>query len=84
MNPPQGNILVKVISSIGNAIGKSMTGKGKGGQHWMDVSKEEYGEELVEDVKLERYRQLLSRLPAINYNTLRRLVGQNCPNAVRQ
>ena len=41
-------------------------------------------EELVEDVKLERYRQLLSRLPAINYNTLRRLVGQNCPNAVRQ
>ena len=51
MNPPQGNILVKVISSIGNAIGKSMTGKGKGGQHWMDVSKEEYGEELVEDVK---------------------------------
>ena len=41
-------------------------------------------EELVEDVKLERYRQLLSRLPAINYNTLRRLVRQNCPNAVRQ
>ena len=41
-------------------------------------------EELVEDVKLERYRQLLSRLPAINYNTLRRLVRQNCPNAVHQ
>ena len=41
-------------------------------------------EELVEDVKLERYRQLLSRLPAINYNTLRRLVRQNGPNAVRQ
>ena len=50
MNPPQGNILVKVISSIGNGMGKSLTGKGKG-DHWMDVSKEEYGEELVEDVK---------------------------------
>ena len=50
MNPPQGNILVKVISSIGNAMGKTISGKGKG-QHWMDVSKDEYGEELVEDVK---------------------------------
>ena len=50
MNPPQGNILGKVISSIGSAMGKTITGKGKG-KHWMDVSKDEYGEELVEDVK---------------------------------
>ena len=50
MNPPQGNILGKVISSIGYGLGKSITGKGKG-EHWMDASKDEYGEELVEDVK---------------------------------
>ena len=50
MNPPQGNILGKVISSIGYGMRKSITGKGRG-EHWLDVSKAEYGEELVEDVK---------------------------------
>ena len=51
MNPPQGNILFKVLGSIGTAIGKNLAGKASGEKHWMDVSKEEYGEELVEDVK---------------------------------
>ena len=50
MNPPQGNILFKVIANIGAALGKNMAGE-RGEKHWMDVSKEKYGEELVEDVK---------------------------------
>ena len=33
------------------------------------------GEQQTEDEKLENYRQLLAKLPAINYNTLRRLVS---------
>ena len=32
-------------------------------------------EQQTEDEKLENYRQLLAKLPAINYNTLRRLVS---------
>ena len=32
-------------------------------------------EEQVEEDKLEKYRELLNKLPVINYNTLRRLVG---------
>ena len=32
-------------------------------------------EEQTEDEKLENYRDLLAKLPAINYNTLRRLVS---------
>ena len=34
-------------------------------------------EDQLEDEKLEKYRQLLNKLPAINYNTLRRLVSQS-------
>lgn len=33
-------------------------------------------EQQAEDEKLEKYRHLLAKLPAINYNTLRRLVSQ--------
>ena len=34
------------------------------------------GEQQTDDEKLESYRHLLAKLPAINYNTLRRLVSQ--------
>jgi len=50
MNPPQGNIVFKVISSIGHGIGQNVKGE-RGDTHWMDVSKKEFGHELVEDVK---------------------------------
>ena len=38
------------------------------------------GEQQTEDEKLESYRQLLAKLPAINYNTLRRLVSVTTTN----
>lgn len=50
MNPPEGNILFKVIGSIGTALRRNIAGE-RGENHWLDVSKEKYGEQLVEDVK---------------------------------
>jgi len=47
INPPQGNILTKVVGSIGFALKND-----KKGDHWLDVSKEKYGSQLVEDVKI--------------------------------
>ena len=37
----------------------------------------ETGEHQTEEDKLESYRHLLAKLPAINYNTLRRLVSSD-------
>lgn len=51
MNPPQGNIVFKVVSSIGHGISQNVRGE-RGDTHWMDVSKKEFGHELVEDVKV--------------------------------
>ena len=50
MNPPEGNILYRVVGSVGTALRRNIAGE-RGEDHWLDVSKEEYGEELVEDVK---------------------------------
>ena len=43
-------IVPQVISSIGHGIGQNVKGE-RGDTHWMDVSKKEFGHELVEDVK---------------------------------
>ena len=50
MDPPQGNVLPKVIGCIGRAVRRNMAGE-RGETHWLDVSKEKYGEQLVEDIK---------------------------------
>ena len=42
--------LLQVVASIGHGIGQNARGEW-GDSHWMDVSKKEYGHELVEDVK---------------------------------
>ena len=42
--------LLQVVASIGHGIGQNARGE-RGDSHWMDVSKKEYGHELVEDVK---------------------------------
>ena len=41
------------------------------------------GEQQTEDEKLESYRHLLAKLPAINYNTLRRLVSFITTNTIQ-
>ena len=50
MNPPQGNIVFKVVDSIRYGIFENIKGS-RGNSHWMDVGKAKYGDELVEDVK---------------------------------
>ena len=50
MNPPQGNIVFKVVASILSAVSRNARGE-RGASHWMDVVKADYGQELVEDVK---------------------------------
>ena len=40
-------------------------------------------EQQTDDEKLESYRHLLAKLPAINYNTLRRLVSFITTNIVK-
>ena len=50
MVPPQGSILVKVFGSIFHAAKEKVVAK-KDAEHWMDLSKEKYGSETVEDVK---------------------------------
>ena len=50
MVPPQGSILVKVFGSIFHAVKQLFQGK-RSEDHWMDLSKDKYGTEIVEDVK---------------------------------
>jgi len=49
MTPPQGSILKRVFGSIGY----SLKGKFNGvpANHWMDIAKDKYDSQLVEDVK---------------------------------
>ena len=52
MQPPQGNILTKVVSSIFYALKAKLTGKEvTGGEHWLDAAKSKYDSQLVEDTK---------------------------------
>jgi len=60
MKPPQGNILTRVISSIGYALKKKVAGDPA--EHWMDLAKDKYEPQLVEDVKCV-LRVLLLYLP---------------------
>ena len=41
------------------------------------------GEQQTDDERLESYRHLLAKLPAINYNTLRRLVSLLTTNSIQ-
>jgi len=49
MKPPQGNILSRVACSIGYAAKKRIDGVPA--NHWMDLAKDKYEPQLVEDVK---------------------------------
>ena len=49
MVPPQGNMLSRVVGSIGYAIKKRINGERA--DHWLDNAKDEYEPQLVEDVK---------------------------------
>eukprot|EP00092_Neocalanus_flemingeri_P007656 GFUD01008266.1.p1 GENE.GFUD01008266.1~~GFUD01008266.1.p1 ORF type:complete len:713 (-),score=214.65 GFUD01008266.1:317-2455(-) len=49
MKPPQGNILTRVFGSIGYAVKKKIDGVPA--DHWMDLAKDRYEPQLVEDVK---------------------------------
>ena len=49
MKPPQGNILTRVFGSIGYAVKKKYDGVPA--DHWMDLAKDKYEPQLVEDVK---------------------------------
>jgi len=49
MVPPQGNILTQVVGSIARAVKKKCNGEHK--DHWMDLAKDKYDGQLVEDVK---------------------------------
>merc|ERR1719479_625487 len=51
MRPPQGNVLTKVVGSIGTGIYRRFTSKEKK-EHWLDHAKEKYGESLVEETKV--------------------------------
>jgi len=51
MKPPQGNILTKVVGSIWFALKQKFQGEGAEGDHWLDVAKGKYNNQLVEDVK---------------------------------
>jgi len=50
MVPPQGSILVKVFGSIFYALKQFAKGN-RAEEHWMDLSTEKYGKEIVSDVK---------------------------------
>lgn len=50
MNPPEGNIVFNVVGCIFHGISLNVRGD-RGKEHWLDVSKNRYGSELVEDVK---------------------------------
>jgi len=50
MKPPEGNIMTKVIGSIGYALKRRVT-SGSQREHWMDYAKEKYDSGVVEDVK---------------------------------
>jgi len=60
MVPPQGNILVRVFGAIGRALKKKVDGEHA--EHWMDLAKDKYEPQLVEDVKCV-LRVLLLYLP---------------------
>jgi len=49
MHPPQGNILTQVVGSIGRALKKKLGGEQA--EHWMDLARDKYDAQLVEDVK---------------------------------
>jgi solute carrier family 15 oligopeptide transporter 1 len=49
MKPPQGNILAQVVGSIVRALKKRMEGESK--EHWLDLAKDKYDHQLVEDTK---------------------------------
>jgi len=49
LKAPQGNILFQVVGSIGRAIKKKMNGESAA--HWMDLAKDKYDDQLVEDTK---------------------------------
>eukprot|EP00092_Neocalanus_flemingeri_P014568 GFUD01015717.1.p1 GENE.GFUD01015717.1~~GFUD01015717.1.p1 ORF type:complete len:713 (-),score=202.42 GFUD01015717.1:316-2454(-) len=49
MKPPQGNILTRVFGSISYAVKKKIDGVPA--DHWMDLAKDRYEPQLVEDVK---------------------------------
>ena len=49
MVPPEGSILVKVLASVFYSVKKYF--QGYRAQHWMDLAKEKYDSQLVEDVK---------------------------------
>ena len=49
MVPPQGNILTRVFGSIGHAVKRKRNGDSA--EHWMDLAKDKYEPQLVEDVK---------------------------------
>jgi len=57
ITPPEGNILTEVCGSIWFAFRNK-----KQGDHWLDVSKGKYGNQLVEDVKI-LLRVLIIYLP---------------------
>jgi len=49
MHPPQGNILTQVVGSIARAVKKKCNGEHA--EHWMDLARDKYDAQLVEDVK---------------------------------
>jgi len=49
MHPPQGNILTQVVGSIARAVKKKCGGEHA--EHWMDLARDKYDGQLVEDVK---------------------------------
>jgi len=50
MKPPQGNILFDVVGIIGRAIKKKCAGESA--DHWLDLAKDQYDNQLVEDTKM--------------------------------
>jgi len=61
MVPPQGSILVRVLGSVGYGLKGRLAGRAPApvtqhgtpapASHWLDLSKEKYEDQLVEDVK---------------------------------
>jgi len=49
MKPPQGNIIIQVVGSIVRALKKKCGGETAA--HWMDLAKDEYDPQMVEDTK---------------------------------
>lgn len=50
MKPPQGNIVTQVVGGIGRALSKKCSGESA--DHWLDLAKDKYDHQLVEDTKM--------------------------------